>query len=600
MPARHLVLLATLLLPASLPAQAPPPQALDTIRVTSRVTPDVGAAQRSVETIGRVEIERLPARTVTDLLEMAFGADVQRRSPAQADLAIRGSSLGQVLVLVNGVRVNDLQTAHFDLDLAVPLDAVERIEILRGPGSTLYGPDAIGGVVNVVTRDGESWRRARIHGGSFETIGAGVGAGGTLGAARATVVQGSADWERSAGHRDGTDYDVVQATGGITRAIGAGSVALDVGLGARDFGAADFYAPAPSYERTRSQTAALRLTTGPADGWRGAASLSTRRHTDDFILRRADPEFYRNRHTNWQHAIELSARRAVRDGVGISVGAEGLHASLESERLGSQREQRIAGFGEVTLGSPMGPNVSAGLRVDRSTTLGVVASPTIAASMPVQRVVRLRASAAGGVRAPSWTERYYRDPANVADPDLGPERFRAWEVGARALPSWGVVDLAAFVRHATDLIDWVRAADAPATTPWTTANLEEATFRGIEAGVTLPDLAGFDVALTATGLAFEATAADSVVGKYALRPLTRVLGARVSRELMPRLQLAADARNARRAGEGGHSLVNLRAAYRLGALTAHVDLTNVLGTGYLDASARPAAGRALVAGVTYR
>ncbi|HEX4935598.1 MAG TPA: TonB-dependent receptor plug domain-containing protein, partial [Gemmatimonadaceae bacterium] len=146
---------------ATLSAQAPAPQQLDTIRVTSRIAPDAGAAQRSVESIGREAIDRLPARTVTDLLEMAFGADVQRRSPAQADLAIRGSSLGQVLVLVNGVRVSDLQTGHFDLDLAVPLDAVARIEILRGPGATLYGPDAIGGVVNVVTRQGEAWARAR-------------------------------------------------------------------------------------------------------------------------------------------------------------------------------------------------------------------------------------------------------------------------------------------------------------------------------------------------------------------------------------------------------------------------------------------------------
>ena len=585
---------------ATLSAQAPAPQRLDTIRVTSRIAPDAGAAQRSVEFIGREAIDRLPARTVTDLLEMALGADVQRRSPAQADLAIRGSSLGQVLVLVNGVRVSDLQTGHFDLDLAVPLDAVARIEILRGPGATLYGPDAIGGVVNVVTRQGEPWTRARIHGGSFGTVGGGLGSGASIGSSGTTVVQVSGDAERSSGHRDGADYEIMQATAGVTSDVGTGSLAFEVGLAARDFGAADFYAPAPSFERTRSQTAALRLASGHANGWRGSAALSTRRHSDDFILRRNDPAFYRNRHTSWQHAIELSARRAIRDHLGIAIGAEGLEASLASERLGDRREQRIAGFGELTLGTARSANVSAGVRVDHSTTLRTFASPTIAASLPLHRLLRLRGSAARGLRAPSWTERHYRDPANTANPDLGPERFWAAELGARATPSWGFVDAAAFIRRATDLIDWVRPVDAPPTTPWTTANLEAATYRGVEAGVTVPDVAGFGVGLTATELAFEAAAADTVIGKYALRPLTRVLGARLDRALGSRLRLSVDARHARRAREAGYTLAHVRTAYRVGALTAHLDLTNLLGASYLDASGRAAAGRALVAGVSYR
>jgi hypothetical protein len=64
------------------------------------------------------------------------------RSPALFDVAVRGSSFEQVLVLVDGIRMSDAQTGHFDLNLAVPLDQVDRIEILRGPASTLHGADA--------------------------------------------------------------------------------------------------------------------------------------------------------------------------------------------------------------------------------------------------------------------------------------------------------------------------------------------------------------------------------------------------------------------------------------------------------------------------
>src|SRR5690606_27325750 len=108
---------------------------------------------------------------IPDLLQWALGVDLMPRSPALADVSLRGSSFEQVLVLVDGVRVSDAQTGHFDLDLAVPLDQVERIEILRGPGSSLHGADAMGGVINVVTRQGVERSTARAEAGTFGTTG---------------------------------------------------------------------------------------------------------------------------------------------------------------------------------------------------------------------------------------------------------------------------------------------------------------------------------------------------------------------------------------------------------------------------------------------
>ena len=70
---------------------------------------------------------------------------------------MRGANFGQMLVLVDGVRLNDVQSGHHNGDIPVPLDAVERIEVLHGPGASLFGADAFGGTVNVITRrDAES------------------------------------------------------------------------------------------------------------------------------------------------------------------------------------------------------------------------------------------------------------------------------------------------------------------------------------------------------------------------------------------------------------------------------------------------------------
>ncbi|HET9799976.1 MAG TPA: TonB-dependent receptor plug domain-containing protein, partial [Gemmatimonadaceae bacterium] len=142
-------------------------QRLDTLRVTSR-TDDAGVpATRSVEVLTRDDIERHAARSLTDVLALAVGADAQQRSPAQADLGLRGSTYNQVVVLVDGVRVSDVQSGHYALDLAVPIGLIERVEILRGTGSALYGSDAIGGVVNIVTRADSSFRDVATRAGSF-------------------------------------------------------------------------------------------------------------------------------------------------------------------------------------------------------------------------------------------------------------------------------------------------------------------------------------------------------------------------------------------------------------------------------------------------
>ncbi|MCX5763373.1 MAG: TonB-dependent receptor plug domain-containing protein, partial [Gemmatimonadetes bacterium] len=177
----------------SLHAQTP--ARLDTISV---VASRVGKADagRSVDVITRDAITASSARTVSELLAARLGIDVSPRSPAQADLSIRGSSPEQVAVLVDGVRVSDVQSAHYALDLAVPLEAIERVEVLRGAASALYGPDAVGGVINIVTRRGGVATRVATRAGAFQTLGGALATSLTVGA---TTVTPTIEYDRSNG-----------------------------------------------------------------------------------------------------------------------------------------------------------------------------------------------------------------------------------------------------------------------------------------------------------------------------------------------------------------------------------------------------------------
>ena len=572
-------------------------QRLDTLRVTSR-TDDAGVpATRSVEVLTRDDIERHAARSLTDVLALAVGADAQQRSPAQADLGLRGSTYNQVVVLVDGLRVSDVQSGHYALDLAVPIGLIERVEILRGTGSALYGSDAIGGVVNIVTRADSSFRDVGTRAGSFGGATGRLAFGETRGG---TALRLGADVDRSTGHRDGTDYTVAEMRGTVERSAGDARVALDAGYGARDFGAADFYSPYPSFENTRSTTAALRANIPLSARISLAGAAHARRHSDVFTLKRDDPAFYQNRHLSWQSGAEGSARLALASWWRAALGGELFDARLRSARLGHHVERRRALFAETTL-ERRGATLNAGVRGDWSPVVGGVASPSLGIALPVGRAVQLRASTGRGFRAPGWTERYYVDPSNVADSTLGVERFTAHEVGARLTPvAWASADVALFERRATSLVDWARPAGSEPTTPWRTMNFARATYRGIEASIRVPRLAGVDWTLRGSGLRFDATAAPGTEGKYALRPLTRTFGFTATTGLGELTSLTLDADRARRAGESNHDQVAARLERQFGDVRLSLEALNLTNSRYLDVTGRPVAPRSAFVGLSWR
>jgi len=118
-----------------------------------------------------VETERrILFNDATGFLRLDPSVDVQARGPnnIQTDVSIRGGAFGQTLVLWNGLRLNDAQTGHHNLDTPIPLESLDHIEILKGSGSTLYGSDAVGGVVNFISQPPDSSEaRLRTSVGNF-------------------------------------------------------------------------------------------------------------------------------------------------------------------------------------------------------------------------------------------------------------------------------------------------------------------------------------------------------------------------------------------------------------------------------------------------
>ena len=269
--------------------------------------------------------------------------------------------------------------------------------------------------------------------------------------------------------------------------LGRGRLRLDGGYGRRAFGAADFYGAFPSYETTATTSASAcfdAIATAPGQL---AMVVHGRRHTDHFVLRRSDPAFYENRHTSLQSGGEITTRVASADGRAAAVvGAEFLDARLASARLGDRDEQRYALFTESRIAPAARLGLIAGLRLDHRPGEESFVSPSLAATVSLTQAVQARASVDRGFRNPTWTERYYRDPANIGSADLRPERFWSGELGLRATGARHSADVAVFARNARDLIDWARPFGAASSTPWRTLNVERAEIVGVEGEAATP------------------------------------------------------------------------------------------------------------------
>ena len=143
---------------------------LDTLAVeTTRIPLRVNETGRSINILTKEQIQLLPATTFYELLQTICGVEIQSRGGfgVQGDIVMRGSTFSQVLVLIDGMKINDPLTGHFNCYIPVSNMEIERIEILKGAGASMYGPDAVGGVINVITKGFDSLKNGTTSSGSI-------------------------------------------------------------------------------------------------------------------------------------------------------------------------------------------------------------------------------------------------------------------------------------------------------------------------------------------------------------------------------------------------------------------------------------------------
>jgi outer membrane cobalamin receptor len=544
---------------------------------------------RAVWVLTRADIAKLPVRSIEDLLRFASSVDVRARGPrVQADLQIRGGSFGQTLVLLDGVRINDAQSGHHNSDIPLTLDDVERVEVLLGAGSSLFGADALGGTVNVITRDSTAGMSAATFGGEHGLV------GGRARAAFGGRIRQSLSVE--AGHSSGFEPDREFETFAASARTEIGSATrLLVGAARKDFGANGFYGPSPSHETT-DQTI-VSMTHGFAVGsWRSSVQAMYRSHGDHFLYDRRRPGVAENFHRT--HAVTVLARgnRAFGTRTRATAGVESGGDWIGSNNLGDRAFGRASGF--VELQHRLGDRavLYPGLRYDAYSRFGDAWSPSVAARVGLANGVSLRGSVGHAFRVPTFTELYYQDPNHFASSDLEPERGWSAETGVEWIAGTrSMVRGTVFARRDRDVIDWIRAS---AGERWRTTNVRRVSGLGVELGVrhVWPDVGWIDAQYTR--LDNDAQALTAVLSKYVLEFAAHNLVVSGTLRAPLGIDVGPRASWTRRNDGRSYATLDLRASRRVGRVSVYVDGANLFDERYQEIVGVSMPGRWVSAGIS--
>jgi len=447
---------------------------------------EISEVPQSISVITKEEIQNSPDRTIGEILQRAPSVQVTQNGPmgALAVPQVRGSTAGQVLILVNGQRLNDAQNGQYDLNnLPVLKEDIERIEVLRGGASALYGADALAGVINIITQNptAKPSTSASASYGRFDTQQYSLAHRWKPGPFSYGISLGR---EKSDGYRENSQYDAWILGGEVGYSLASQSevkfsaryIQKEVGL------PGPVNSPDPD-DRQKDDNTLLNLsyqgqiTPRLKLGFRGWHNQY--RNTFDAgaqgILSMGTSALHKSSETggDFQTTYQLGKRHLF---VG---GLEVIEDRANSSSFGVEQATRGAVYlqDEIEIGKPL--TATLGLRYDFHSVYDDQLDPRLGVLLRLPAEVRLRASAGRSFRAPTFNDLYWPASAYTAgNPNLKPETAWNYELGAeKDFQSLAAIKIAGFYRDVKDLINW--APDANFV--WRPSNISDAKIWGAEA-----------------------------------------------------------------------------------------------------------------------
>jgi iron complex outermembrane receptor protein len=442
---------------------------LDPVVISATYAPTKSSRTgRNITTIKGEQLTNLPVNSIDELLRYLPGLEIQSRGPmgVQGDISIRGSTFQQVLVVLDGVRLNDPLTGHFSSYIPLPASEIERIEILKGASSAVYGTEAVGGVVHIITKtfartNTKTGLEAQFTGGEFGLWG--INAGGQWANDRTILSAGILSNHATGQQQRGTTgfFDLTSVSLGFNQKISEHwSLGLRTAYDNRNFSAQNFYTT------FISDTATEKVTS-----WWQSARLNyaknNLRWTTDVGLKWLRDQFAFNSvavpNDNKTQLYQVLSRAylTLNEKTGITGGIQYIGRAINSNDRGNHAVGQTALFGILHWQPAPGWQIDPAIRFDWHQRAGFEFVPQLNASYKLQHW-QLRGSVGRTIRDADFTERFNnfnreRVPAGrIGNPDLVAESAWNYELGADywAGKNWKF-STSLFSRDQQKLIDWV-------------------------------------------------------------------------------------------------------------------------------------------------
>ena len=461
-------------------------QVIDTVVVTALRAPlTVAQAGRSISVINARDIAAYNATSIDEILQLTAGVEVQSRGGfgVQSNILLRGSTFTQVLILVDGMRINDPLTGHFNGYIPVAQEEIAKIEVLRGAASAVFGPDAVGGVVNIITKVNDaSYDQRSISGnlayGQFNLRDFNVGltestekirfsAGVSVKQSDGELVQPVSSDPNTELEAFNTFFDITTAGVGLSYSINPKwQLSARSSYDFRDFNARYFFTTSTFDKSTETVSGVFNHVSLRHLGGQSSTQIDVAHkvNTDEFVF---SPDFpSTNNHTTHLTNVLVSNFRSLGDNLSLKTGVQLDRRSISSNDRGDHVDFHGGLYASLVYNKG-NLNVIPNLRFDHDTNYGSELLPSLNISYNLPQVT-FRASAGRSVRAADFTERFVSNNLvnltpgrSLGNPDLLTETSWSAEIGVdyNVTSNW-TLSSTIYSRWSNDLVDYIFTNEA--------------------------------------------------------------------------------------------------------------------------------------------
>ena len=570
---------------------------------------------RTIQVISKEEITESPANNVAELLQQVAGIDIRRRgvSGMQADLYIRGGGFDQTLLLIDGIKVEDAQTGHHTMNMALPIEVIERIEIIKGSASRVYGQNAFSGAINIITsKVAENMVSVSLESGSYKQQNASV-----------TISRKNEDQSvlfhysnnSSDGHKYNTDYKNENYFLKNSFEIKGLPIDMISSFNERKFGANGFYASPEAIDQYEETQASLLgfSTKIISNNFIIKPKLYWKRNQDMYVYLRDNPSVYRNLHITNKIGAELNGSYESNNGI-TGFGVDISSIKLSSNNLGERKRTMVNLFLEhqmkfaenkidVTPGVAFSyfSDVSTNQNYQNNFFRNFFMYPGIDIGYVLNDDVKLYSNIGYTYRVPTYTDLFYTSPTTIGNENLKPEKAFTKEIGLDYTKGNFNFIFTLYNRDASDVIDYVKNVESA---PWEAFNIREINTKGYELGLTynfyVASFLNHSIKIGYSNIKDDLKQTDFNFSRYSLNSLKNHLTTSYSFEIKKNLKSSIIYKYAERNFVEDYSVMDIKVSYTLKKYNLYITANNLFDTIYSETNLVEMPGRNILLGLNVK